>query len=97
MFKKIKAYFKRKTLYKLTNDNLLERISEFLKRVKAPMPDFITIGAGLLGFKKWLAEPFLVKDYKPFVEVLDREEREALSTVRKILTEVNNYEGEDNE
>lgn len=81
----------RKSIEELSLHNILERVDEFLKRIKAKMPDFITIGGGLLQYKKWLSEPFLVLDYIPFIPVMDSAERELLNISQNILKKSTKY------
>jgi len=89
--RRMKKFFEKKGLDKMTKDNLLIRIDEFLKRIKSPIPDFVSSTSNILDYKKWLAESFLIRDYVPYSRPADREERELLNISQNILTKSTKY------
>jgi predicted nuclease with TOPRIM domain len=56
----------------VANKELESRRDEFIKRLKSKIPDDV-IGGRFENYKYWLAEPFIVKEYKKWHGVNDRE------------------------
>jgi len=77
--------------HKLQSERLIKRIDEFLKRVKMPIPDFITMSANLLNYKQWLAEPFIYLNYVGYNPSPDKSQRGFFTLANKLMKPQSEY------
>lgn len=84
--------FNKRKLRKLENERLVERINEFLKRIKVAIPDFIAMSGNLIEYKKWLARPFLYLNYIPYIELSNKDQRGFFTLSNKLMKPKEEYE-----